>query len=49
VIVFATGYESDVRIQAAAIVGHEIARALPQYRILSPEGELSGPSNPADK
>jgi hypothetical protein len=49
VIVFATGYERDVRLQAASIVGHEIAGSLPQARVLNAEGEVSGLMKPGGK
>jgi hypothetical protein len=48
-VVFATGYEKDIRRQAAGIVGDEIAGALPQSRVLNAEGEVSGPMTPGGK
>ncbi|KAG0646447.1 Flavin-containing monooxygenase [Hyphodiscus hymeniophilus] len=46
-VVFATGYERDIRLQAAGIVGHEIAASLPQARVLTADGEVSGPMTPS--
>lgn len=48
-VVLATGYERDIRRQAATIVGHEIAGSLPQSRVLNAEGEVSGPMTPGGK
>jgi hypothetical protein len=39
-VVFATGYQRDPRIQAATIVGNEIARSMRMGRGLDEEGEI---------
>ena len=48
-VVFATGYERDIRRQAAGIIGVEIASRLPQTRVLNAEGEVSVPMTPSCK
>jgi hypothetical protein len=42
VVVFATGYQRDPRIQAATIVGNEIASSMRMSRGLDKDGELEG-------
>ena len=42
VIVFCTGFEHDVRKQAAKLVGQEIGDRLEDYWELDDEGELRG-------
>ena len=48
-VVFATGYERDIRLQAAGIIGPEIAASVPQHRVLNSEGEISGFMLPGGK
>lgn len=40
VVVFATGYQRDPKIQAATIVGHEVAKSMRTSRGLDADGEL---------
>jgi hypothetical protein len=40
--VFATGYQRDPRIQAATIVGNEVASSMRMSRGLDKDGELDG-------
>lgn len=49
VVVFATGYRKDARAQAAAILGEEVAGALPHFRGLDEGSELRGVMRPAGK
>jgi hypothetical protein len=42
VVVFATGYQQDPRIQAATIVGDEIAKSMRISRELDKDGEFDG-------
>jgi hypothetical protein len=42
VIVFCTGFEHDVRNEAAKIVGQEIGDAVEEYWGLDEEGEIRG-------
>jgi hypothetical protein len=42
VVVFATGYQRDPRIQAATVVGNEVAKSMMISRGLDKDGELDG-------
>ena len=46
VVVFSTGYQRDPRIQAATVVGHQIARSMKIPRGLDEDGELDRNSLP---
>lgn len=49
VVVFATGYQSDARVQAAIIIGDEVAGNLPYFRGLDGDGEIRGSMRPSGK
>ncbi|KAE9377666.1 flavin-containing monooxygenase [Stipitochalara longipes BDJ] len=49
VVVFATGYQRDPRIQAATIVGKEVAQAMRMSTGLDQDGELDGNMMPVGK
>lgn len=49
VVVFATGYQKDPRIQAATIVGNEVARSIRISKGLDKDGELDGNMMPVGK
>lgn len=49
VVVFATGYQRDPRIQAATIVGNDIAKSMRVSRGLDEDGELEGYMMPVGK
>jgi hypothetical protein len=48
-VVFATGYQRDPRIQAATVVGEEIAKSMRTSRGLDEAGELDGNMMPVGK
>ena len=49
VVVFATGYQRDPRIQAATIVGDEVAKSMKMGRGLDADGELERNVMPVGK
>lgn len=49
VVVFATGYQRDPRIQAASIVGNDVAKSIRMSRGLDEDGELEGYMMPVGK
>lgn len=48
-VVFATGYQRDPRIQAATVVGEEIAKSMRTSRGLDKDGEFDGNMMPIGK
>jgi hypothetical protein len=49
VVVFATGYQRDPRIQAATVVGEEIAKSMTTSRGLDKDGEFDWNMMPVGK
>ncbi|CZR66950.1 related to flavin-containing monooxygenase [Phialocephala subalpina] len=49
VVVFATGYQRDPRLQAASIVGQEVAKSMRISKGLDEDGELEGTMIPVGK
>jgi hypothetical protein len=49
VVVFATGYQRDPRIQAATVFGEEIAKSMRTSRGLDEDGEFEGNMMPVGK
>jgi len=49
VVVFATGYQRDPRIQAATVVGEEIAKSMRTFRGLDKDGEFDWNMMPVGK
>jgi hypothetical protein len=49
VVVFATGYQRDPRIQAAAVVGNDVAKSMRLSRGLDQDGEMEGYMMPVGK
>jgi hypothetical protein len=49
VVVFATGYQRDPRIQAATVVGEEIAKSMRTSRGLDKDGEIDWNMMPVGK
>jgi len=49
VVVFATGYQKDPRIQAASVVGKEVAQSMRMSTGLDEDGEFDGNMMPVGK